>query len=175
MSLPQNVVIPSSSGQFAKLQEGKNRFRVLSDAVIGWEGWKDKKPFRHEGAVCKITAEQVDQNQNGQPNINYFWAFVVYNVLEKKIQVWEVTQKTIMKVLKDFEDSPDWGDLKGYDIEINKTKVGDKTTYTTIAVPPKPVTDEVKELYAKTEIDLQKLFAGEYPMTTESTEDVPFE
>lgn len=175
MSLPQNVSIPSSSGQFAKLQDGRNRFRVLSDAVIGWVGWKNKKPFRHEGAVCKITAEQVDLNQNGQPNINYFWAFVVWNCLERKIQIWEVTQKTIMKVLKDFEDSPDWGDLKLYDIEINKSKVGDKTTYTTIAVPPKPLNEEVKELYSKTEIDLQKLFSGEYPITVESTDDIPFE
>lgn len=80
-----------------------------------------------------------------------------------------------MKVLKDFEDSPDWGDLKLYDIEINKSKVGDKTTYTTIAVPPKPLNEEVKELYSKTEIDLQKLFSGEYPITVQSTDDIPFE
>lgn len=183
MALPPNVDIPRSTGQFAKLVDGKNRFRVLSDAVIGWEGWKDKKPFRHEGAVCRIKPEQVDLNQNGLPNINYFWAMVVYNVLDKKIQILELTQKTIMQVLKTFEDSPDWGDLKGYDIEISRVKNGDKTTYTTIAFPPKPISQEVQALYDKTEIDLKKLFSGEYPISEEigsgepegiTEADVPF-
>jgi hypothetical protein len=175
-SIPQDVTIPKSSGQFVKLQEGKTRVRVLSNAVVGWEGWKNNKPFRHEGNVCKIKPEQVDLNQNGNPNINYFWAFVVWNYTEKKLQIWEITQKTIMTVLKDFEDSNDWGDLKLYDIEVSKTKVGDKTTYTTIGIPPKPVSEEIKNLYASTEIDLSKMFSGDYPITeTVDTNDVPFD
>src|ERR1017187_7826167 len=138
MALPSGVKIPKSS-QFGKFIVGVNRFRVLSDVITGWEGWKDQKPFRHEGNVCKIKPEQVDLNQNGNPNINYFWAVTVWNYTDKKIQVLEITQKTIMKVLKDFEDSADWGDLKGYDIEVNKTKNGDKTAYQTIAIPPKAI------------------------------------
>ncbi len=176
MALPKNVEIPKSAGQFMRFSDGKNRFRVLSDAVIGWEGWKDKKPFRHEGAVCRIKPEQVDLNQNGNPNINYFWAMVVWNYGEKKIQVLSITQKTVMSVLKEFEDSSDWGDLRGYDVEVNRAKVGDKTTYTTMGIPPKPVSAEITEAYANTEIDLKKLFSGEYPIETAelATEDVPF-
>ena len=45
MALPQNVQIPKSS-QFAKLQMGANKFRILSDVITGWEGWKNNKPFR---------------------------------------------------------------------------------------------------------------------------------
>lgn len=176
MSIPKDTVIPSSASQFMKFGEGKNRFRVLSDMVVGWEGWKNNKPFRHEGSVCKIKPEQVDLNQNGNPNINYFWAVIVWNYADKKIQVLEITQKTIMKVLKDFEDSTDWGDLKGYDIEVNKTKNGDKTVYQTIAIPPKVIANEVAEALVKSEIDLSKLFSGEYPITEEvSADDVPFQ
>ena len=178
MAIPKDTVIPRSSGQFAKFADGKNRFRIMSDVIIGWEGWKNNKPFRHEGSVCKIKPEQVDLNQNGNPNINYFWAMVVWNYNEKRLQTLEITQKTIMGVLKDFEDSPDWGDLKGYDIEINKAKVGDKTTYTTLAIPPKPIASEIVEAYEKTEIDLSKLFSGEYPMAEEAKtgddENIPF-
>lgn len=164
MAIPTDAVIPRNSAQFFKAEEGKNRVRILSDIVVGWEGWKNNKPFRHEGNVCQIKPEQVDLNQSGLPNINYFWAMVIWNYAEKKLQIWEITQKTIMGVLKDLEDNSDWGDLKGYDIEVNKSKVGDKTTYTTLSIPPKPVAPEIADLYAKTEIDLKKLFAGEYPI-----------
>ena len=175
MSLPKNLKIPTSSGQFAKFQDGVNKFRVLSDVVFGWEGWKNNKPFRHEGEVCKIKTEQVDLNKNGLPNINYFWCFIVWNYKEEKVQVLEITQKTIMKVLYEYEQKPEYGDLKGYDVEITKTKDGgDKTTYMTIALPPKALSKEIKEAYEKTEVKLEKIFDGEYPIEEEESDDVGF-
>jgi hypothetical protein len=173
VALPQNVKIPKSS-QFGKFQVGVNRFRVLSDVITGWEGWKDKKPFRHEGDVCKIKPEQVDLNQNGRPNINYFWATVVWSYNDKAIQVLEITQKTIMTPLFDYEQSEDWGDLKGYDIEIDKKIEGDKTSYVVRAIPPKKVSQDIINAYAETKVDLQELFKGGYPMEI-PPEDVPFD
>jgi hypothetical protein len=173
MAIPKNTKIPSSSSQFAKLQDGVNKFRFLSDVVVGWEGWKDNKPFRHAGDVCKITADQVSIGKNGKPNINYFWAVVVWNYKAEKnaegadigkLQVLQLTQKTIMKPLYDLETSEDWGDLKGYDVTINKSKVGDKITYTVQGVPPRPVNSDIMEQYNNTEINLDKLFTGDYPM-----------
>lgn len=178
MAIPKGTEIPRGSGQFAKLVDGKNKFRVLSDVVLGWEGWKDKKPFRHEGSVCKIKAEDVDLNQNGQPNINYFWAMVVWNYQDKKVQVLEITQKTVMGPLYELEQNPDWGDLKGYDVEINKKKEGDKIKYYVLGIPPKPLSAEIEQAYKESDVDLSKLFKGEYPMATDNditAEDIPFE
>lgn len=180
MSIPKDIKIPKSSSQFMRLQEGNNRLRFLSDIVYGWEGWFEGKPFRHEGSVCNIKPEQVDLNQNGKPNINYFWAMVVWNYSEKKIQVLELTQKTIMSPLYEMEQNEDWGDLKNYDIQITKKKEGDKTTYTTLGIPPKPLSKEIKKAYEESEVNLNKLFDGEYPISdpvdeTPNHEDVPFE
>lgn len=172
MAIPKGTEIPKSSGQFAKLQDGSNDFRFLSDVVIGWEGWKDNKPFRHEGSVCKIKPEQVDLSKNGKPNINYFWAMVVWNYKDKKIQVLELTQKTIMGVLYDLEQNEKWGDLKNYDITITKKKEGDRTVYTTLGNPPQPLSEEIKTSFLDTEIDLTKLFDGEYPMVEERDESL---
>ena len=178
-SIPKDTVIPKASGQFMKLQDGKNKLRVLSNVVLGWEGWLNKKPFRHEGQVCKIKPEEVDLNPNGQPNINYFWAMVVWNYQDKKVQVLEITQKTVMGPLYELEQNPDWGDLKGYDIEINKKKEGDKTKYYVLGIPPKPLADEINKAYEDSDVDLQALFKGEYPMKGEATditaEDIPFD
>jgi hypothetical protein len=180
MALPKNTTIPQSS-QFTKLQIGKNKFRILSDIRIGWEGWKNNKPFRHEGSECKIKDSQVDLNQNGKPNINYFWVMAVWNYQANLVQVLQLKQKTLMSPLYALEENEDWGDLKNYDIEITKALNGDKTSYTVLGIPPKPLSNEIKEAYAEAKVDLDKLFAGEYPMpstkdekTVDLTQDTPF-
>src|SRR3990167_3730136 len=169
---------PSSVGQFAKLQDGENRYRFLSEVVYGWEGWKDKKPFRHEGMECKIKPEDVDKNSYGNLAISFFWAAVVWNYKEKKIQVLSLTQTTIMDVLYDYTQQEEFGDVHGYDIKINRNKEGDKVTYITTAMPPKPVAKEIAELYAGTDVNLKAIFRGEYPMGNHQDpipeEDVPF-
>ena len=175
MSIPKNIVIPRGSSQFAKFQDGVNKFRFLSDIIYGWEGWKDQKPFRHEGETCKIKPEQVDLDRNGRPNINYFWAVIVWNYKENKVQVLEITQKTIMSMLYEYEQKEEYGDLKGYDVEISKSKEGDKTTYKTIGMPPKPITKEIKIAFEETDVKLEKIFEGEYPITEEiESDDVGF-
>lgn len=163
MAIPKDTKIPQAS-QFAKLKDGRNIFRIMSDMVVGFEGWKDKKPFRHEGQDCLIKDDQVDLNQNGKPNINYFWAMAVWNYELNQIQVLQITQKTIMSTLYDYEENSNWGDLKGYDIEIHKKKEGEKTTYNVIAIPPKELSDDIKQAYKESKVDLSKLFEGKYPM-----------
>lgn len=171
MAIPKNTIIPKGSGQFMKFQEGANRVRFLSNVTVGWEGWKDKKPFRHEGSVCQITPDQVDLNQNHKPNINYFWAMAVWNYTDKSVQVLEVTQKTIMSQLFNLEQNADWGDLKGYDVEVTKKTEGDKTSYMVAPIPPKPLSVEIEKAYSESKIDLRKLFEGEYPMPKKEYKD----
>lgn len=175
MAIPKDAEIPASTSQFVKLKDGPNRFRVLSDVTVGWEGWKDNKPFRHPGNVCRIKPEQVDLNKNQRPNINYFWAMVVWDYSEKRVRVLELTQKTIMSVLYDYEKNADWGDLKNYDIEIIRKKENDKVAYNVVAIPPKPLSPEIITAYEEAEVKLEKIFDGEYPMPekTEPNGEVP--
>lgn len=179
MALPKNVEIPKGEGQFMKFQEGNNKVRILSDVITGWEGWKGSKPFRHEGDVCKISADQVDTNKYGNPAINYFWAMVVWDYIAKKVQVLEITQKKVMEALYAYEISEDWGDLKGYDVNIIRTN-GDKVSYSVQAIPPKPLANEIRQAYEESKVDLKALFKGEYPMPRENvdisdTDDIPFD
>lgn len=179
--LPANYKVPESPSQFIKLKEGVNKFRFMSDVVIGWEGWKDRKPFRHEGLECRITADQVDKNQSGDPSIKHFWAMVVWDYQNKAIKILELTQKRIMSAIEALEQSEDWGDCKGYDITINAVGAGTKeVVYTVQPTPPKKVSTEIENAYIEAKVDLQKLFKGEYPMEKtvhvddETGEEVPF-
>jgi hypothetical protein len=100
---------------------------------------------------------------------------VVWNYAEKRVQILSITQKTIMTPLYNYEQMEEWGDLKGYDIEITKKKEGDKTNYLVSAIPPKALAQEIKDAYTETKVDLSKIFEGEYPIEEEiNPEDIPF-
>lgn len=165
---PEGYKVPKTPSQFMSFELGDNKVRVLSDAVIGWEGWKGGKPFRHEGDVCKITVDQVDTDPKyGKPKINHFWAFIVWNYADQKIQVLEITQKTIMNKIHNYDQDVDYGHPKGYDLTIIKSKNGDKTEYDVIAKPPKPVDVEILKKFEETDVKLDALFKGEYPVDEE--------
>ena len=164
---------PSGASQFMKLQDGKNRFRVLTDAIVGWEGWKNKKPFRRPGVEKNIEDYEVDLDSYGKPNVKHFWAFGVWNMTtpaKPVCQILEITQVTIMRAIENYITLEEYGDPQGYDLIITSGKDKDgKVTYNVAAMPPKETPQEAIEALMKSKIDLNKLFEGEYPM--QATDD----
>lgn len=159
--LPKNYKAPAGSGNFMKFQDGENRFRILSEAKIGWEGWKDGQPFRREGIERNINDDEVDTDSKygkPKPKINHFWAFMVYDYTDKKIKILSLTQKTIMKGIEALVNDADWGDPVKYDISVAKTKKGERTTYSIKSYPPKPIAKEVIALQKESELDIEDLF-----------------
>lgn len=173
MSIPKNTQIPQGQSQFMKFKQGDNTFRVMSDVVTGWEGWKDKKPFRRAGDVCNIKVEEVDLDKGGKPNRKYFWAMAVWNYDSKQIQVLEITQTSIMNVLFNLESNGKWGDLKNYDMTITKKGDGLETEYQSVPNPKEDLTPEIIKAYKDSNVDLNKLFDGEYPIS-ENTGHSPY-
>src|SRR4051794_7544391 len=100
--LPENYERPAASGgNYAKLEEGPNKFRILSNAVVGWLYWNtDNKPVRltHRPDVLPDDIRY----ENGKPDkVKHFWAFVVWNYKESRIQIIEITQVSIQGPLED--------------------------------------------------------------------------
>lgn len=152
--------IPTTSN-YMKFQEGKNRFRILSSAVTGYELWtKDNKPHRsrEEWEINDIPSD-VKLDDSGNPRINHFWAMVVYNYEAKRIQILQLTQKGIMKYIQNslINDS-DWGSPKLYDIVVTRTGSGFDTEYATSAKPHSEVPADVSEAYSRMNVDLEQLF-----------------
>lgn len=172
--LPSNYKVPQGSSQFMKFIAGDNKFRALSAVVIGWEGWKGNKPFRRKEDTIK--PEEVDLNQNGNPNINHFWAFTVWDYAEKKVRVLSITQLTVMSAIQKLVEDPEWGDPQTYDLTVTRDKKGDKTSYSVRPSPQKPITQEMKEALEISHVDLEKLFENSYPMAQEEVKsgDIPF-
>ena len=158
--LPNNYKLPETSNSFLKLQDGENRIRILSDARVGYEGWKDSKPFRREEIVCSITPDEVDidEKYSGKPKINLFWAFIIWDYTDKAIKIATITQKTVLKAIEQLANDEDWGDPKEYDIAINKVKNGERTTYTVSPKPAKKLTKEIEDALEASELSIDSIF-----------------
>lgn len=159
--LPENYEAPKSSGFYLKLQEGENRIRILSEAVIGWEDWIDKKPVRF-----RMNNKPLKSFDPKKP-VKHFWAFVVYNHNEDQIQIMQITQSSIRKSLESLCKDGDWGAPYFYDIKIMKTGDGIDTEYAVNPVPHKPIDQSILDRFHERKCNLEALFDNADPFSPE--------
>lgn len=153
--------VPTTSN-YMKFVEGKNKFRVLSSAIVGYEYWNtENKPVRSETPFDETPGIKPDGK------INHFWAFIVYSYDAKKIQILELTQKSIMNYIQGLVNDEAWGNPKGFDLVVNRKGSGMDTEYTTVANPHTKVDPAIIEQFEKSKIDLRALYSGLDPFTVE--------
>jgi hypothetical protein len=170
--LPENYEKPvASGGNYMKLQDGANKLRILSAPILGYEYWTDEnKPVR-----LKVMPEESPEDMKSEGKVKHFWAFVVWNYKEKRMQILELTQVSIQGPITDLVNSEDWGNPQEYDLTI--TKKGQKldTEYTVQPSPHKAISSEAVQAYEHAKVDLNALFKGEDPFgVKDKSEENPF-
>lgn len=169
-----------------KLEKGDNVFRVLSDAIVGWEGWKDSKPVRwpneskpHQDIIMAL---DMDENANPpRPKFKHFWAFIVWNYKQEQVQILEITQKRVMSDIENLIIDEDWGDPKEYDIKITREGDGFETKYKVSPKPKKAVSQEIVDAYEASSVKVETLFDGGNPFEAngpsplDDPENIPFD
>lgn len=152
-----------------KLEDGVNKLRVLSNAVVGWEYWnRDGKPVRLREKPDELP-EDVRRDPSGKPEaIKHFWAFAVWNYKDERVQILEVTQTSIQGALEDLVLNADWGDPTGYDLTITKRGQKLDTKYTVQPSPHKAVPEDAHKAYREARVNLEALFDGNDPFATAS-------
>lgn len=184
--LPKDYSVPTMSN-YMKFKAGDNTFRILSSALTGYEYFNiDNKPVRAKEMWDTVP---TDLKTNGA--IKHFWAFAVYNYEDKRIQILEITQKTIQTAIQSLTENKKWGNPSAYDITVNRsgTTMAD-TEYTVMPNPKSDLLEGVKEKFETMNINLLALFNGadpfggsasnsaskkvEYPKDDIKPEDIPF-
>lgn len=156
--LPVDYKAPKAAGHYMKIEDGENRVRILSAPIIGWEDWTaDKKPLRFP------FNEKPRAPLDPMKPIKHFWAFVVWNYREEKIQILQISQATVRAPLQALCADEDWGAPYFYDIKIIKKKEGDRVSYQVLSLPHKPTADHIREAFYAKRINLEALFTGEDP------------
>lgn len=166
--IPKGTKIPSTSN-YLKLAAGENTFRILSSAVIGYEYFNDKKrPIRSRKEPMGLPKDIG--YKDGRPNpIRYFWAFVIWNYNDERIQIAEFTQQTILVPLEALYNNGKWGDPQAYDITIKKNgSTMQDTEYSVVPNPKEAIKSEILENYKAKKINLEALFTNEDPFASES-------
>lgn len=164
IAIPKTYTEPDSKSNYTKLTAGKHRLRVLGEAITGWVYWLDTKEGGRK-PVRVLESEGVLVSEGSEAK--KFLAFPVFNYTTGNIQVWEVTQKGIKRDLLAYEADPEWGDLKEYDIEIERTGTDlQSTKYRTTAKPKQPISEALQEAILKNGLpELKALYFSEDPFT----------
>lgn len=132
---------PIKYGNYMKLEEGENKFRILSEGVVGseaWEEYEDEEGREKRRPYRTLEGEKMEMGRiDSEPKI--FEAYFVYNYKASKIQILNLTQKTVARGIRKFTKDESWGSPLNYDLVITKT-VGNNprydTKYSVIAKPP---------------------------------------
>jgi hypothetical protein len=165
----------------SKLPDGGSvRFAMLSDEPLEfYECWGScdgaSKPFRfdYEPTPEDITSEMGDfepregRGGPGTVDVKFAIAVPVYNYESGKVQVLQITQKSILKELDSISQMEDYEDLLSWDFNISKKGSGLTTEYTVRPVPRKKGAQEHVDaawLESKSEgFDISRLLTGGNP------------
>jgi len=161
--LPKGGEAPKENSNYLKPIEGTIKFRVVSDAIYGYEYWtEENKPVRVR-QFPQGKPDNIKLKDDGSYEVKHFWAFKVIDREDGRVKIFEITQNGVKRDIEALLYDVDWGEPNGYDIKITGEGKGLERRYTVNPVPHKPLTAEEKSLVARMEIDLNALYEGENP------------
>ena len=174
--LPKNYEAPKSGGSYMKLQQGENRVRVLSAAIVGEEYWTtENKPVRTK-TLPQDKPHNIklrDPSKHWLSGVKHFWAFVVQDKSGGGIKILEITQASIQNTITGLVKDEDWGNPSNYDLVITRTGEGMETRYEVTPKPHSPIDVEVLKEYESMNINLDALYEGGDPFGGSTKKESP--
>ena len=154
-----------------KLKDGDNNIRVLSKAIIGWMYWNvDGKPVRLREEPQHLPADIRMGKDGKSERVKHFWAFVVFNIDRKSVEILEITQSSIQESMLALINHPKWGSPEKYDITINRTGTSLDTSYNVMPSPASELPEEAKSEMSNPTINLDALYDGGNPFAKSEAE-----
>jgi hypothetical protein len=165
--LPAGYEVPKAPSDYMKFEDGKNKFRILSAPLMGFMYWTiDKKPVRQAETFKGVPGDAKLEDGKFKPK--HFWALVVWNYADSRLQILELTQASIQGPIQDLASNEDWGDPREYDITVTKSGQLLETEYSVVPSPKTAVPEEAHKAYREARVNLEALFEGGDPFTTAS-------
>ena len=170
----------SQVGNYTKMEDGANKIRVLEPPITGYVYWEDvngnivpRNEMAGKGGK-PVRAPDYDDFSNLQKGaMRGFAAMVVWNYQADKVQILEVRQIVIINALEALTMSKSWQDVTEFDIIITKTRTGTQPTDVEYSVMPEPkeeLSEEIKDAFKNSNIDIKALFRGADPFGSEEPE-----
>ena len=164
--LPADYTMPANVSSYLKIADGEEfKLRILGTPIIGYIYFNtENKPVRSRTAFDRLPSD-IGKNKldpTKQAEVKHFWAMPIYNITSGDIQIWEITQKTIMTKITDLVKDADWGSPLGYDIKIKREKTN-IVSYTITPSNKSAISDEITTAFIARPVNLNALFDGADP------------
>ena len=116
---PKGYEVPKAPSDYMKFEDGANKVRFLTAPIMGYVYWTtDNKPVRSREPFSS-TPEDA-RLEEGKFKPKHFWAAVVWNYADSRVQILEITQASIQGPILDLASNEDWGDPRHYNLTITK-------------------------------------------------------
>ena len=185
-----SAVAPGAGGGYlnpSKIQSGSSvRFALLDDNPLEfYEVWGDAtdggvKPFRfsNDPTPDDIEAElgsdytrRLNRDGTAPEAVKFAIAVPVYNHDTSKVQILQLSQKSIIRELDSISQMEDYSNLLEWDFVLGKEGNGLNTEYSLRAVPRKKNTEPtVQEAWKEVQaggVDISRLLSGTNPFKEE--------
>ncbi len=154
--------LPSTQSKYSKIEKDKElRIRMLWKPLIWWEYFSQiddkRKPIRSKEKPSKLVNPAINKFSGQPERAMEFWAFKVYNVNSKQIEIFQTTKNTIKESIMNLFMDIDYGDPTWYDLKISKKWEGTDTTYAVIPWKLESISEEIQELNENTFVNLDHL------------------
>ena len=159
---------PAAGSNYLKLVNGSNLVRVVGSvendtSCAGMVGWS----LNAEGERCPHRwrlGEKAPDVQFVDPP-KQFVATLIFGYLAGTVQIWDITQKSIREPLLELFRDEDWGDLRGFDVDVIKSGEKLETRYKVLPKPKSKLDAAAKtEVMDKMDkINVPALYDGEDP------------
>lgn len=154
--------------KLSKLDQGETKIRILTDPIFYWEYWEDvsegdEPVFNDNGEIKRTPVRFADDMKPDNPEAEYFMSVYIWNYSKKKTFILSIKQKGVLKTIDKFEDDEDFGEMTKYDLKITKKGEGKQSAYTILPMPPKPLSEEVRQALNNEPINLNAMIICKDP------------
>lgn len=163
---PEGYSVPDPSSRFLKLEQGKNKLRILDRPVFGWVWWEE-----HEDGTKTVHRSPYSDKRPAGKGVKHFWLVPVWNYQTGIVQVWEIGQITLQRSIEAIVRDEDWGNPSGYDLVIRRKGTGMDTEYNVVPSPKSKLDKEIAAAYEEERDSLAEEFAALFGDAEEEEEE----
>jgi hypothetical protein len=135
-----------TGSSYMKLELGNNVVRVITQPYQFTVCWI-KDPTGVPRKVRSALVPACPLVKRGE-KLQKRWYVGVINRRTGKPEILEISSQ-IISALKDLASDPDWGNPKGYDVDVKRGTPGSQPLYRVIAKPQKPLSEDDKTMAAQ--------------------------
>lgn len=152
---PQDYEVPKSESRYLKFkQPGNYKLRILQRPIFGWEAWTTGEDGKDKPVRFAMDAKPTDTSPYRNGQLNHFWAMPVFNFNTGRVEVLNITQKSIQEAIEHYARNEDWGSPLNYNLTINRVGTGlSDTKYTVTASPHNPLPADAQQAWEQAQAD----------------------